>query len=196
MILSSGRFRWGQLLWAGLSSRLDGSTVLKLRRHSAAGMAQSGAHTAISPEGLTEVLNMLRNEYGNPAVVITENELLFPTTRKRGASWDWHRVAYLRDHLGVVHRALAEGCNLKGYFVWSLLDNWEWTSGYDQRYGLVYVDFESQERTPKEWFHWYSNVIRSGSYSPTEAAAAIAATLVRPAARADVGGHRWGRFGA
>ena len=70
----------------------------------------------------------------------------------------------MRDHLREAHRAMAEGVPLKGYFVWSLLDNFEWDTAYLQRFGLVYVDYPTQRRTPKTSFDWYRGVIRDGGF--------------------------------
>ena len=69
------------------------------------------------------------------------------------------RVLYLQEHLAAVHRAIAEGVAVRGYFLWSLLDNFEWSYGYSKRFGIVYVDFETQERVPKASAHWYREVI-------------------------------------
>jgi len=73
---------------------------------------------------------------------------------------DVRRIAYLRDHLSQVHRAIADGVPVRGYFVWSLLDNFEWALGYQMRFGLVYVDYETRQRTVKDSGKWYAGVIR------------------------------------
>jgi beta-glucosidase len=76
-----------------------------------------------------------------------------------GAIEDTDRVMYLRNHIVNVHRAAAEGYPIKGYFLWSLLDNFEWCDGYSKRFGIHYVDFKTQKRTPKLSAEWYRNVI-------------------------------------
>jgi beta-glucosidase len=68
-------------------------------------------------------------------------------------------VSYLDGHIGAVRAVIGEGVDVRGYFVWSLLDNFEWAEGYTQRFGLVHVDFESQARTPKTSYHWYRDAI-------------------------------------
>ena len=73
---------------------------------------------------------------------------------------DPQRIAYLRDHLIQVHRAISEGVPVQGYFVWSLLDNFEWAYGYRMRFGLVYVDYETQARTIKDSGRWFAEVVR------------------------------------
>lgn len=95
---------------------------------------------------------------------VTENGA--PSTAKPDADGhvdDSDRISYVRDHLVALHRAMAEGVRVEGYHVWSLLDNFEWTEGYTQRWGITYVDFETQKRTPKQSATWYSGVIRSNT---------------------------------
>jgi beta-glucosidase len=79
-----------------------------------------------------------------------------------GEVFDLERILYLRSYLRQASRAVAEGYPLKGYFQWSLLDNFEWSCGYEKRFGLVHVDFETQKRTPKQSYHWYRQVVREG----------------------------------
>ena len=76
-------------------------------------------------------------------------------------SHDPDRVDYLDGHLRAAHRAIADGVDLRGYFVWSLLDNFEWAYGYSKRFGLIYVDYETLERTPKDSARWYAQVTRA-----------------------------------
>ena len=114
----------------------------------------------VNPSGLTDVLLKVKNEYGNPPVYITENGCAAQDhSDANGFVQDRERVAYLRRHLIAAHDALEAGANLKGYFVWSLMDNFEWTSGYRPRFGIIHVDYDTQKRTPKLSAHWYSDVI-------------------------------------
>ena len=78
-----------------------------------------------------------------------------------GAVHDQRRIDYLRRHFSVAEEALAGGTDLRGYFVWSFMDNFEWGLGYRPRFGLVHVDFETQARTPKDSARWYAGVIRT-----------------------------------
>src|SRR4030095_3007733 len=95
-------------------------------------------------------------------IYITENGAAFDdVVSANGAIDDTRRVQYLNDHLRVARQAVADGVNLRGYFVWSLLDNFEWQSGYSKRFGIVHVDFASQRTTPKASARFYSNVIRT-----------------------------------
>jgi beta-glucosidase len=127
-----------------------------------AGAAHPGPRTGngwlIAPRGLYEQLTELRERYRNPPVWVTENGAAYPDRRDDAA-----RIAYLHAHLLSARRALADGARLRGYFVWSLLDNYEWLVGFGSRFGLVYVDTATGARTPKQSFFWYRGVIRSGS---------------------------------
>jgi len=111
----------------------------------------------VVPEGLTELLTTLRERYGDrlPPVVITEN----------GCSYegldDQDRIAYLDGHVRALHRAVEAGVDVRGYFVWSLMDNFEWAEGYARRFGLVHVDFETLARTPKASYGWYRDLLRA-----------------------------------
>jgi beta-glucosidase len=124
------------------------------------------AHTAmgweIYPAGLAEILLWLKGRYANPAVYITENGAAFDDPcPNHGEVPDPQRVDYLRRHLRAARQALAQGVDLRGYFAWSLLDNFEWAHGYAKRFGLVHVDFATQLRTPKTSARFYSEVIRT-----------------------------------
>jgi beta-glucosidase len=115
----------------------------------------------VFPRGLTDVLNWVKDRYGNPPVYVTENGAAFydpPTVAGKELS-DPLRVDYLRRHIRAVADALQAGCNLKGYFAWSLLDNLEWSLGFSKRFGIVHVDFETQRRTPKASARCYSQII-------------------------------------
>ncbi len=97
--------------------------------------------------------------------MITENGGAFPdktgAENPDGTGWvaDTDRVAYLDGHLRAAHRAIARGVDVRGYLVWSLLDNFEWAEGYRKRFGIVHVDYLTQRRTPKESARWYQEVI-------------------------------------
>lgn len=113
--------------------------------------------------GLTETLVRVKEQYGNPPVYVTENGAAFfdPPTVDGGRVADPQRVDYLRNHVRAIHAAIAAGVDLRGYFVWSLLDNFEWSLGYSKRFGIVHVDFETQQRTLKDSARFYAEVIAS-----------------------------------
>jgi beta-glucosidase len=123
------------------------------------------AHTQtgweVFPEALTEALVWVKARYGNVPIYVTENGAAFydPPVAHDGRVADALRVAYLREHIRAIHAALEAGVNLRGYFVWSLLDNFEWAHGYATRFGVVHVDFDTQKRTPKDSARFYSTVV-------------------------------------
>jgi beta-glucosidase len=112
---------------------------------------------------LAELLGWVRGRYGATPLYITENGAAFydPPKPVDGRIDDPLRVAYFGDHLRAVHAAIGQGVDLRGYFAWSLLDNYEWSLGYSKRFGIVHVDYETQQRTPKASARFYSRVIRS-----------------------------------
>jgi beta-glucosidase len=118
---------------------------------------------SVDASGLCDVLSRLRRDYGDVPLVITENGAAYDDARTDdGAVHDPARIAYLQSHLVAAHEVLREGVDLRGYFVWSLLDNFEWAHGYSKRFGLVHVDYDTQRRTWKDSAHWYRDVIASG----------------------------------
>jgi beta-glucosidase len=106
----------------------------------------------------------VKERYGDIPLYVTENGAAFPDPPRAigGKVDDPLRVDYLRGHLRACREAIAHGVDLRGYFAWSLLDNVEWASGTSKRFGLVHVDFETQQRTIKTSGAWYRDVIRSG----------------------------------
>ncbi len=114
----------------------------------------------VYPAGMREILLQVHLGYRVPRIYITENGASYgDAPNADGTVQDDRRMAYLYQHLQAAHTALAQGVPLAGYFVWSLLDNFEWDRGYSQRFGLVYVDYKSQQRIPKASAHWYQQVI-------------------------------------
>jgi beta-glucosidase len=114
----------------------------------------------VYPEGLYQILTRIRDDYSPPAIYITENGAAYSDTLVEGEVSDPLRLRYIHEHLQQAHRAIGEGVPLRGYFVWSLLDNFEWTFGYDKRFGLIYVDYPTQGRIIKESGRWYAGVTR------------------------------------
>jgi beta-glucosidase len=117
----------------------------------------------VFPRGLTDTLVWVKDRYGNPPVYITENGAAFidPATVNGSGLADPQRVDYLKRHLLAVRAAIKAGCDVRGYFAWSVLDNLEWSHGFSKRFGIVHVDFASQKRTPKDSAHFYAKVIAS-----------------------------------
>jgi beta-glucosidase len=117
----------------------------------------------VYPRGLADTLRWVKDRYGALPLYVTENGAAFPDppTVEGERLEDPLRVEYLRSHLQAVEEALASDVDVRGYFVWSLLDNFEWALGYSKRFGIVHVDFESQRRTPKASADFFSRVIAS-----------------------------------
>jgi beta-glucosidase len=123
----------------------------------------------IYPPGIHELLLRVHKEYAPSRIYVTENGAPFPDDLDfDGRIRDYRRIRFLRDHFIHTHRAIQQGVPVKGYFVWSLLDNFEWAFGYRMRFGLVHVDFENLRRTVKESGRWYAEVTRNNGIDPEE----------------------------
>lgn len=127
----------------------------------------------IYPEGLSELLLHIWEKYGPPSnpqrkmpeIMVTENGIPVPDGIDfDGRVRDERRIRYLENHILQVHKAIQMGVPVKGYFVWSFMDNFEWALGYGQRFGIVYVDFKTQERTIKDSGHWFADIIRNNGF--------------------------------
>jgi beta-glucosidase len=117
----------------------------------------------VFPQGLTDTLLWVKNNYGNPPLYITENGAAFfdPPQVEGPILEDPLRVDYLRKHLRAVHEAIQQGADIRGYFVWSLFDNLEWAYGFSKRFGIVHVNYATLARTPKASARFYSKVIET-----------------------------------
>jgi beta-glucosidase len=123
----------------------------------------------IYPVGLSELLIRIWEQYQPEKIFITENGIPVPDGIDfDGKVRDYRRIGYLSDHILQAYSAIEAGVPLQGYFVWSFLDNFEWAYGYQMRFGLVHVDFETLARTTKESGHWYAQVIRGNGLNPLE----------------------------
>ena len=124
----------------------------------------------IYPPGLHELLTRLETDYQPKRMTITENGICVPDDLDfDGRVRDYRRIRYLRDNFAHVHRAIAEGIPIDGYFVWSLMDNFEWSHGNRMRFGVVHLDYETQQRTVKESGYWYRDVITRNGLDPDAA---------------------------
>lgn len=121
----------------------------------ARGLPVSDMGWEIYPQGLTDLLVRLHRDYAVPALYVTENGGAFPDPVTDGQVHDADRTDYLRTHIAAVGEALRQGVPMAGYMVWSLMDNFEWASGYAKRFGIVHVDYASQRRTLKDSARWY-----------------------------------------
>ena len=115
----------------------------------------------IVPHGLTELLTRIHDDYGAPPIHITENGAAFNEGKSAdGRIHDARRVEFMRDHLAALEAAIDRGVDVRGYFTWSLMDNFEWGEGFSQRFGITHIDYATQERTPKDSARWYAEVVR------------------------------------
>ena len=119
----------------------------------------------IYPPAIFESLMRFKNEWGDPPVYVTENGMANEDQLVQGRVEDTKRIRYLASYLAQVRRAMDQGVKVRGYFLWSFMDNFEWAEGYTKRFGIVHVDFDTLERTPKSSAAWYSDLIRKGEYS-------------------------------
>ena len=139
----------------------------------------SGTYTEtgweVFPQGLTDTLTWFKQRYGDIPMYVTENGAAFfdPPVAEPDASGERRvrdplRMDYLQKHISAIHDAIQAGCDIRGYMVWSLLDNLEWSLGYSKRFGVVHVNYATQDRTPKDSAKWYSNVIATHGRSLSE----------------------------
>ena len=116
----------------------------------------------IYPQGLYDLLKRLQVKYNVPEIIITENGCSYSDGPDKNKTInDKKRIEYHKSHVEQMQIAVNEGVPCTGYFAWSFMDNFEWAEGYSQRFGLVWVDFETLERIPKESYYWYQNFIKS-----------------------------------
>jgi beta-glucosidase len=132
-------------------------------------MPQDGPYTAmgwrIEPQSLTELLVRVHRDVPGVPLVITENGAAFDDVVTDGAVHDADRISYLRGHIGAVLDAVGQGVDVRGYYAWSFMDNFEWAWGYTKRFGIVRVDYDTQERIVKDSARWYSRVIAANALS-------------------------------
>jgi beta-glucosidase len=124
------------------------------------------------PEGIRELSKRYREEYGNPVIYITENGIAVEDVVENDHVHDPVRKRYIELYLAELAQAIHEGSDVRGYFIWSLMDNFEWNSGFSQRFGLVYVDHQNQQRIIKDSGYWIAELIRA-QYSAVPGNSAI-----------------------
>jgi beta-glucosidase len=133
------------------------SSVDNLPAPNAMGVTDMGWE--IYPQGLTELLCQIHEEYKLPPLYITENGIACVDTVENGNVHDTGRINYMQTHFEALSNAVAKGVDVRGFFYWSLMDNYEWDSGYAKRFGIVHVDYETQKRTLKDSAKWYKEFI-------------------------------------
>jgi beta-glucosidase len=150
-----------------VSHAIEGSLLkLQLDPVSAPGWGRTEMGWGVFPSGSTAVLLDVKEKYGNPKTYITENGCAFhDAPDETGFVADGARINFLRAHLHATLDAIDAGANLQGYYVWSLMDNFEWARGYEPRFGLVRVEYETGKRIPKQSARWYGDVIKQNGIS-------------------------------
>ncbi len=118
----------------------------------------------IVPWGFRKLLQWIDKRYDSPEIYVTENGCAMPDVLENGRVDDQNRVDFLQGYLTAAHEAIESGVNLKGYFAWSLMDNFEWAEGYSKRFGLHFVDYETGQRTQKASARWYSETCRKNGF--------------------------------
>jgi beta-glucosidase len=151
---------------------------------STSGLALTDMGWEIYPQGLTELLQRLHCDYPVPPLYVTENGGAFRDVLAQGRVHDAERLHYIAHHIAAVGQALRAGVPMAGYMVWSLMDNFEWASGYAKRFGIVHVDYATQQRTPKDSALWYRGFLAQQQAARTLTAVEASA---RAAAGADQG---------
>ena len=120
----------------------------------------------IDPNALRDILIRIHKEYDAPKIYITENGASYnDIVNVNGEIKDYSRIDYLHRHFEAIHSAIGSGADIRGYFLWSFLDNFEWAFGYSSRFGIVFIDFETQKRTPKQSAYWHRDVIKNNGIS-------------------------------
>lgn len=125
----------------------------------------------VYPEGLTELLVRLHNDYKVPPLYVTENGGAFKDNLEDGRIHDTHRTDYIARHIAAMADAMRQGVHMEGYMVWSLMDNFEWASGYEKRFGIVHVDYATQRRTLKNSALWYRDFLKRQKTARTQLSA-------------------------
>jgi beta-glucosidase len=128
------------------------------------GVPLTGFGWPVVPDGLRQILGIFKVRYGAalPPVYITENGCAYDDgPDEAGRVADTRRIEYLDAHIAAVREAIDDGVDVRGYFAWTLMDNFEWSVGYSQRFGLVHIDYETLKRTPKDSYHWYRDILKA-----------------------------------
>ena len=130
------------------------------------GAPQTSMGWEIQPEGLYRLVKWVNETYRPKKIIITENGMAghdYPD--EAGEVHDPYRISYIRQYLYHLHRAVREGVPVKGYYIWSLTDNFEWSAGFSRRFGLVYIDYKTQQRIPKDSYYWLQKVTKENGFA-------------------------------
>jgi beta-glucosidase len=146
--------------------KADANTWPAAGRSVLSGKPVTDAGWEVAPEGMYELLQWVHKRYKPAKIIITENGAACNDwVNLEGKVIDPNRVDYIKRYLIQIHRAIQEGVPVRGYYVWCFCDNFEWAWGLARRFGIVYVDYATQERIPKESAYWYSGVIANNGFA-------------------------------
>ena len=129
------------------------------------GVHYTGMGWEVYPEGLYGALMRFKDEYGNPPIYITENGAAYTDAVEDGRCHDPLRQEFLEAYMGQAAQAIRDGSDLRGYFIWTLMDNFEWATGFGKRFGLIHVDHDTQARTVKDSGYWVRDMIQAQAAS-------------------------------
>ena len=155
----------GMNYYAGYLVRNDPSTWLGFQSVDEPAAPRTAMGWIIRPDGLRDILVEADRRYKLKSLYVTESGAAFDDVVVAGEVDDVERLAYLKEHIAATLAARDEGVPVRGYFVWSLFDNFEWARGYAMRFGIVHIDFATQERLVKSSGRWYSDLARTGAIS-------------------------------
>jgi beta-glucosidase len=130
------------------------------------GVPRTSIGWPVQPEAFRDTLLTLHKRYGLPIYVLENGTANADEIGQDGKVTDQSRIDFLKAYTTAMFDAIKAGADVRGYFVWSLLDNFEWGSGYSQRFGITYVDYPTQRRIPKASFHWYAQLIKASQPAP------------------------------
>jgi beta-glucosidase len=155
----------GMNYYSSYLAREDASSWLGFAKAAEPDAPRTSMDWIVRPDGLRALLNDAHQRYGLASLYVTENGAAYEDLVVDGRLEDTQRLEYLKSHVAATLAARDDGVPVDGYFVWSLFDNFEWAQGFSKRFGIVHVDFETQERLVKESGHWYGQLARSGTFS-------------------------------
>ncbi len=119
----------------------------------------------VVPEAYYNQIMELKNDYDNPVIYLTENGCAYPDIIENGKINDFKRIDFYKKYLSAVKKAIDDGADVRGYMTWTLMDNFEWALGYEKRFGLIHVDFNTLKRTPKESYFFYKSLIENSGFN-------------------------------
>ena len=119
----------------------------------------------VVPEAYYNQIMELKNNYDNPIIYLTENGCAYPDKIENGKINDNKRIEFYKKYLSAVKKSIDDGADVRGYMTWTLMDNFEWALGFEKRFGLIHVDFNTLKRTPKDSYYFYRDLIKNNGFT-------------------------------